>query len=88
MDLKVYQVDAWREPSGDWTYNDSIPICKVSVRGEPTTRKILKALRDKGLLRDKSIYQVDDYLSYEGSWEVQLIRNWMPLYNLKEIKEM
>lgn len=87
MNLKVYQVDAWREPDGGWTYNETFPLCYVSVKGEPTTRKILKALREKGLISNKSIYQVDNYFNYEGSWEVQLIRNWQPLFNLKEKKE-
>ena len=86
MELKVYQVDAWREPDGGWTYNEMFPLCCVSIKGEPTTRKILKALREKELISNKSIYQVDDYFDYEGSWEVQLIRNLEPLYNLK-IKE-
>lgn len=77
--LKVSQIDAWWY-FDNWTFNDSIPICSVEVNGEPTTRKILRALRDKNLLRSESIYVVDDY--FVSEWTVQLKENLKPLFNL------
>lgn len=85
MWLEIFQIDAWREPDNSWRYNNSFPIGWLEVNGEPTKRKILKALREKELLSPKSIYQVDDYFTFEGTWIVQL-RNGMPLYNLIEFK--
>lgn len=82
--LEVFQIDAWAEPDGSWRYNNSISICEVEVNGQPTKRKILKALRNKGLLSPESIYQVDDYLTFEGTWVVQL-RNGKPLFDLLEL---
>ena len=77
--LKVSQIDAWWYFDG-WTYNDSIPICSVEINGEPTTRKILRALRDKNLLRPESIYVVDDY--FVNEWTVQLRDTLKPLFGL------
>lgn len=77
--LKVSQIDAWWY-FDNWTYNDSIPICSVEINGEPTIRKILRALRDKNLLRPESIYVVDDY--FVNEWTVQLRDTLKPLFGL------
>lgn len=89
MKFEVYQIDAWREPEGGWTYNDSFYICDIEIKGEPTAKKLTKALRNKELLPDplKLRLHVDDYYSYEGVWCVQKESNGMPLYDLKEIKD-
>lgn len=84
MNMQVLQIDAWNGPDG-WTYNNVIPICTIEVNGMPTPRKILRALRDKGLIREKVRYNVDDYFVFEGTWLVQA-RNGMPLYDLVEMK--
>lgn len=83
MKLQVFQIDAWRDPDGSWTYNNSIPLRKIEINGEVTKRKIFKALRNVNLLGPESIYQIDDYFVYEGMWNVQL-RNGMPLYDVSE----
>lgn len=87
MELQVYQIDAWIEPDGSWTYNNTFPICKVSVNGEPTKRKILKALRDKELLPepDKFKVSVDGYFTYDGIWSVQKRSNFMPVFDVVEL---
>lgn len=77
--LKVSQIDAWWY-FDSWIYNNSIPICSVEINGEPTTRKILRALRDKNLLRPESIYVVDDY--FVNEWTVQLRDTLKPLFGL------
>jgi len=82
MKLQVWQIDAWKDPDG-WRYNNSIPIGDIEVNGEPTKRKILKALRDKEWL-DHKRYIVDDYFTFEGTWMVKM-PNDMPLYDLLEI---
>ena len=84
MILRVYQIDAWADPASGWTYNDSIHIFDISMNGQPTVRKILKALRNKEVLCPESIYKIDDYFSYEGIWSVQLRSNDMPLFDLIE----
>lgn len=84
--LKVSQIDAWWY-FDNWTYNDSIPICSVEINGEPTIRKILRALRDKNLLRQESIYVVDDYLSYENIWTVQRKNDLKPLFDMVIIND-
>lgn len=85
MTLQVWQIDAWANPiHKTWTYNNTIPICKVTVNGDPTKRKILKALRDAEILKPESIYRVDD-CSYDGWWSVQLKSNYMPLFDLQEL---
>lgn len=81
--LKVYQIDAWRDIEGGWTYNNSIPIFKIEIDGEPTSRKILKALRDKEVISPKSLYRVDNYLDYEGIWTVQSKNTYEPLFDVK-----
>lgn len=82
--LKVSQIDAWWY-FDNWTFNDSIPICSVEINGEPTTRKILRALRDKNLLRPESIYVVDDY--FVNEWTVQLRDTLKPLFGLVIIND-
>lgn len=84
--LKVSQIDAWWY-FDSWIYNNSIPICSVEINGEPTTRKILRALRDKNLLRPESIYVVDDYLSYENIWTVQRKNDLKPLFDMVIIND-
>ncbi len=85
MHLQVFQIDAWREPDNTWRYNNSIMLDKIEVKGEPTKRKILKALRDGNYISKESIYQVDDYFTYEGMWCVQL-KNGMPVIDVLELK--
>lgn len=85
--LKVIQIDAWADLDNLWTYNDAIPICTVEVNGEPTTRKILTALRNINLLRPESIYVVDDYLSYENTWTVQRKNDLKPLFDMVIIND-
>ena len=85
MKLQVYQIDAWREDYS-WTYNNSIPICKIEIKGQPTTRKILKSMREKELISNNSIYLVDNYFDYQGIWTVQRKGTLEPLFDLQEIK--
>ena len=85
MKFKVFQIDAWRNPDKTWQYNNWFEIDEVEIKGEPTHRKLLKALRQKSLLYPQRPYLVDDYFSYEGTWSIQL-RNGMPIYDLVEVK--
>lgn len=86
MKLQVIQIDAWIEPDGTWRYNNSIPICTVTVNGEPTTRKILKALYKNNLLFERRKFKVDDYFCFEGTYCVQKRSNCMPVFDLIEIE--
>lgn len=83
MKLHVFQIDAWIEPDGTWTYNNSMEICCFKM-DNPTPRRILKALRGRNLLSPDSIYKVDDTFLDEGWWSVKLKSNEMPLFDLLE----
>ena len=87
MKLEVYQIDAWREPDGSWTYNNWISIDFVEIDGYPTTRRILKTMRNKGYLRDESIYTVDSYLDFDGIWTILHVGTNEPLFDLKEVED-
>ena len=86
MRLEVFQIDAWREPDRTWTYNNSMSICFVEVDGDPTPRKIIKALRNKEILppRNKLHVKVDDYFTFDRTWCIQKAGNSMPLFDLIE----
>jgi len=84
MYLQIIQIDAWRNDNC-WTYNNIFPLEKIKVDWEPTKRRILKLLREKGYIGHGSIYQVDDYLSPEGTWCVQK-RNGQPLFDVVEMR--
>lgn len=86
MKFEIRQIDAWREPDGSWTYNDSIPVGYLEIEGEPTTRRILKAMYDKEILLAKRTFKVDDYFSYDGVWSIQRRDNDMPVFDLHLIK--
>lgn len=82
--MEVRQIDAWKYDN-DWTYNDSIPLRDVLIEGEPTTRKILNALRRFNFILPKSIYEVDDVNDFEGVWTVRLKKDGMPLFDVIEV---
>ena len=85
MELKVFQIDAWREPDNTWTYNNSIPVGKVEINGEPTTRKLLKALYDKEYLYKPLAvgkFTVDHYFDYEGLWTIKQKSDDCPVFDL------
>lgn len=84
MYLQIIKIDAWRYDDG-WIYNNTFPLEKIKVDWEPTKRRILKLLREKGYIGPKSIYQVDDYFTFEGTWCVQR-RNGEPLYDVMEMR--
>ena len=84
MKLQVVQIDAWADPDGGWTYNNSIPLTDIEINGELTARKVFRALRGKGFLRKESDYRLDDCFSFEGIWVVKLKEDDMPLFDLIE----
>lgn len=86
MFLQVFQIDAWAEGDGSWTYNNSFPLEKFEYKGELTKRKLLNLLRKKGYLPPDSQrkYKVDDYFTFEGMWCVQQRNNGMPVYDVQE----
>lgn len=82
MKLTVYEIDAWRNPDGTWQYNNWFKIGKITAPEKMTSRSILKALRESNYLLDKSIYKVDHYFNYNGTWTILLKNNNMPLLEL------
>lgn len=58
MKLKVLSIDAWRESEGGWPWNNwshAFDITKEEFeRIEKSPRKVLKWMRDVGLLGDRS----------------------------------
>lgn len=57
--IEIRSVDAWRDPDGGWSYNDSFVICREEVKNvllnpDITNRKLLKFLRDMGVLSAES----------------------------------
>ena len=86
MKFIVYQIDAWLEPDKSWRYNNSIEVGTVEINGEPTTRRILKAMRDAGYITKPGFHEVDDYFSCDSTWVVQEIRNGRPVFDLVGVK--
>lgn len=86
MQFKVFQLDTWIEPDGTWRVNDSMEICKLSVNGDPTVRKILSAMYEKNLLLERRKFTVDDYFSYDGMWCIVQRSNLKPVFDLMEIE--
>jgi len=86
--LWVYQIDAWKEPDNTWRYNNSIEIATIAVNGEPTSRKLLRALREKGITTRESIgkIEIDDLFIDSGTWCVVKKSDGMPLFDLQEFK--
>ena len=86
MKLEVFQIDAWHNPDLTWYYNNRMSIGYVEVNGMPTTRKILKALRDKEWLSSDNIYTVDDYLAYDGIYVVMQKNTLEPFFDVVEVE--
>ena len=89
LKLQVFQIDAWADGEGGWTYNQSFPLGKVYIEGEPTKVKLLNALRRNHYLpavKDNNKFYLDDYFSYEGTWCLQQAKDYMPLFDFQEMK--
>lgn len=86
--LWVYQIDSWAEPDGTWRHNDSIEVATIEVNGEPTVRKLLKALRQKGLTTRESIgrIKIDTTFVDSGTWCVVESKNERPVFDLQEFQ--
>lgn len=84
MTFYLYQIDAWRYDEG-WNYNNSIKIGNVEIHGEPSPRKLFKALRDQCLLDPHERYELDTSLSYDGIYTVCRRSNHEPLYDLMSV---
>lgn len=56
--IEVRSIDAWAEPEGGWSYNQTFKILgfdeKNYLHEEITHRKILEFMREKGFLTDYS----------------------------------
>lgn len=71
--FELRSIDAWREPGGCWTWNDSFKleegIC-LTEKGM-TSRYILKMLRRDGRLTNHSKGRVRVYDDQDGVIEIQ-----------------
>jgi hypothetical protein len=50
--FNVLSIDAWRDPEGGWTWNQWFQAGKLTIEANDLSnnRKVLKALRDEGIL--------------------------------------
>ena len=87
MKLEVFQIDAWRNPDLTWYYNNRISIGYIEVNGMPTTRKILKALRNKEWLSGSNSYTIDEFLAYDGIYVVMQKNTLEPLFDVVEVED-
>jgi hypothetical protein len=78
----VRNIEAWRDGEGGWTWNNSSREGDVELPKDPTTRDILKAMRDAGHLSEKSRGAVRVENMGEG-FEIQAKSDGEPLYALE-----
>lgn len=52
---KVTSIEAWREPEGGWTWNQSFRAGTIELPPHASTREMLKRMREDGYLGSKSM---------------------------------
>ena len=84
--IEIRSVEAWREPEGGWTYNNSFVICreeckKLLLSPDMNNRKLLKFLRDMDILslESKGRVKVFEYWPYV---EIQLKGTSQPIIQI------
>ena len=85
--FNVISVDAWREPEGGWTWNDSTQVeAGVVFRLDRLTPRIIaRKLRDWGYLNDYSKGRVFVDMSCDECIEIQDKGTGRPIYALSQL---
>lgn len=87
MKYEILSIEAWRYEEG-WIWNNSWVIKEVEFKDVPTTRQILKALRDNGTLSDFSKGRVTiDHDQSPQFYEIQDRNTNEPMCALRIIDE-
>lgn len=86
MKYQIVSIDAWREPFGGWTWNQSFDTGQ-RLEIEPdraTPRRVCRALREMGLLSDHSRgrVRVDDVNGMAEIIEIQNKATGEPVFAL------
>ena len=85
MKLMLHSIDAWRDGEYGWQYNQTFRCEEVYIE-EPTTRRILSALRKWGYLTEQSKGRVTvEDMGYDHAcWEICARGTGEPLFCLEK----
>ena len=77
MTFEVRQIDAWAEPEGGWSWNESYRLFDFKTEAKDEKRAFLRALRRHGI----GVYRGRCRVDYDGNvYEVRERKGGRPLF--------
>ena len=79
--LDVYYIDAWADCENSWTYNDMWFVKELTIKGEPTKRKLVNALVRNELLKPGIKCEMEECSFDPPIFSIMRADDMMPMYD-------
>lgn len=86
--FKVFQIDAWEDPEGVWTYNDKFECFDFKSDFEEIEENFEKALNYNGVTWDENKFEIRDVYGTGEVFELVCIEDDCPMYSAELVYDI